>query len=346
MRVQIMSAIMELLRQQKGSAVKLPPVTDLAGDPAGRPHSKLFGGRHVVATRRVALSQKSAVQYPTISLYAISFLKKWGLSLFFLASLWTRPLNAAELELFAGAASKPATDELVKLFEAETGDKVRVYFGGSGSMLSQMKIAQRGDIYFPGSPDFMSRAKQDGLIIPETEKIVAYLIPAINVQKGNPKGIKALSDLGRSDVRVAIGNPRSVCVGLYAVEVIEHAKLTGEIKPRVIGYAESCEKTANLVALNGADAVMGWSVFESWSPEKIETILLQPDQIPRIGYVPIAVSTLSKNVDLAKKFVAYACSDKGKKIFEKWGYLTREEDARKYAPNAAIGGDYVLPAGW
>ena len=265
---------------------------------------------------------------------------------FLLAFLCARPLNAAELELFAGAASKPATDEVVKLFESETGHKVRVYFGGSGSMLSQMKIAQRGDIYFPGSPDFMSRAKREGLIVADTEKIVAYLIPSITVQKGNPKGIKGLRDLARADVRVAIGNPRSVCVGLYAVEVLEHAKLTAEVKPRVIGYAESCEKTANLVALNGADAVMGWSVFESWNPEKIETILLQPDQIPRIGYMPIAVSSLSKNVDLAKKFVEYACSDKGKKIFEKCGYLTREEDARKYAPNAAIGGDYSLPEGW
>jgi molybdate transport system substrate-binding protein len=276
----------------------------------------------------------------------VSVGKIWAAILFLLIMLCAHPLNAAELELFAGAASKPATEELVKLFEAETDHEVRVFFGGSGSVLSQMKIAKRGDLYFPGSPDFMSRAKQDGLIVTDTEKIIAYLIPAINVRRGNPEGIKTLKDLARPGVRVAIGNPRSVCLGLYAVEIFEHAKMTAEVKPRIIGYTESCEKLANLLTLNGADAILGWRVFESWNPEKMETILLQPDQIPRISYMPIAVSSLSKNVEVAKQFIDFACSKKGKKIFEKWGYLTREEDARKYAPNAVIGGDYVLPEGW
>ncbi|RJP64523.1 MAG: molybdate ABC transporter substrate-binding protein [Candidatus Abyssobacteria bacterium SURF_17] len=260
--------------------------------------------------------------------------------------LWCGNALAEEIEVFAGAASKPPTEEIARLFESETGHTVRLYFGGSGSVLSQMKIAGRGDIYFPGSPDFMSRAKQDGLVVVETEQIVAYLVPAINVQRGNPKGIKVLGDLGRDDVRVAIGNPRSVCVGLYAVEIVEAAGLGDEIKPRIVGYAESCEKTANLVALKAVDAVLGWREFESWNPEKIETVLLPPGQIPRIGYIPIAVSSLSKHVKIAEQFIEYCCSDTGKKIFEKWGYLTREEQARAYAPRAALGGDYALPEGW
>jgi molybdate transport system substrate-binding protein len=264
----------------------------------------------------------------------------------FLALLWTCAVYAAELECFAGSASKPATQELVELFEAETGHKVNLYFGSSGNLLSQMKISHRGDLYFPGSPDYMKRAKQDGIIVTETETIVAYLVPAINVHRGNPKGIESLEDLARSDVRVAIGNPHHVCVGLYAVEILQHTNLEATVKPRIIGYTESCAKTANIVALNGADAVLGWRVFESWNPEKIETVLLHPDQIPRISYMPIAVSTLSKNVELARQFIEYACSEKGKKIFEKWGYLTHEVNARKYAPNATIGGDYALPEQW
>lgn len=256
------------------------------------------------------------------------------------------PAVAAELELFAGSASKPATQELARLFEADTRHKVSIYFGSSGSVLSQMKMAKRGDIYLPGSPDYMNRAKTDGVVIPETERFIAYLIPAINVQKGNPRGIKSLEDLAREDVRVSIANPSHVCVGLYAVEILEHTNLTDKVKPRIIGYTESCAKTANLVAMNGADAILGWRVFESWNPDRIETILLKPDQTPRISYIPIAVSTFSSNPDLAKQFIEYACSEKGKETFKKWGYLSREEDARKYSSNAKIGGDFDLPKGW
>lgn len=256
------------------------------------------------------------------------------------------PASAAELELFVGSASKPAIEEIVALFEAETGHSVKLFLGSSGNLLSQMKIAGRGDIYLPGSSDYMERAKRDGLIVGETENIVAYLIPAINVQKGNPKGITGLKDLARNDVRAAIANPRHVCVGLYAVEVLENAELSAEVKPNLIGYTDSCAKTANMVALGAADAVMGWRVFESWNPDRIETVLIAPAQLPRIGYIPIALTTLSEDVDTAKRFIELAGSETGRKIFEKWGYITREEDARRYAPEAKIGGDYVLPEGW
>ncbi len=67
----------------------------------------------------------------------------------------------------------------------------------------------------------MEMAKRESLVFPESEKVVVYLVPAINVQKGNPKGIYTLKDLTREGVRVAIANPETVCVGTYAVEIIE-----------------------------------------------------------------------------------------------------------------------------
>lgn len=269
-----------------------------------------------------------------------------AIGIFLLVLSRGRVADAAELVLFAGAASKPATQELVEHFEAVTGHDVRIQFGNSGHVLFQMKTSRRGDIYFPGSPDFMDQARRESLIIPETIRIVTYLIPAINVQRGNPKKIESLKDLARRDVKVAIGNPHTVIVGMYAVEILNHANLEAEVRPRIVGYTESCAKTINLLTLKAVDAILGWRVHESWNPQSIETILLPPDQIPRISYMPIAVSSFSKNVECAAEFVEYACSKEGNRIFEKWGYLTREEHARKYAPDAVIGGDYTLPEGW
>ncbi|RJP22864.1 MAG: molybdate ABC transporter substrate-binding protein [Candidatus Abyssobacteria bacterium SURF_5] len=270
------------------------------------------------------------------------------IALFLSAFLHFAPLeaNAEELEFFAGSASKPATEELVKAFETQTGHSIKVYFGSSGSLLSQMKIVKRGDLYFPGSPDFMKLAINEGAVVPETDRIVTYLIPAINVQKGNPRNIKELQDLAREGLRVSIGNPHHVCVGLYAVEIMEHAGLAASIKPNIKGYTESCAKTANMVAVNGVDAILGWRVFQYWNPGQIETVMLQPDQIVRISYMPIAISAFSKKRALAQQFIDFACSDTGKRIFEKWGYVTNEEQARALAPHARIGGDYILPESW
>ena len=128
---------------------------------------------------------------------------------------------ASSLMVFAGAASKPPAEEAAKAFEARTGVKVDLIFGGSGYVLSQMILGKKGDVYFPGSSDYMELAKKKQAVFPDTEKIIVYLVPAINVQKGNPKNIKTMKDLTRPGLKVAIANPEGVCVGAYAIEIIQ-----------------------------------------------------------------------------------------------------------------------------
>ncbi|MGI9952069.1 molybdate ABC transporter substrate-binding protein [Moorellaceae bacterium AZ2] len=256
------------------------------------------------------------------------------------------PPASQEIAVFAGSASKPPLEEVAAQFEARTGIKVSLTFGGSGAVLSQMKLSKQGDIYLPGSSDFMELAKKEGVVLPETERIVVYLVPAINVPKGNPKGIKGLEDLAKPGIKVGLARPDTVCVGLYGAEILEKAGIDAQVKKNIVTYAESCEKVANLVALGQVDAVLGWEVFASWNPDKIETIYLPPEKVPRIGYIPVAVSSYTTKRNLAQQFIDYLTSEEGKSIFKKWGYLTTEEEARKLAPRATIGGEYHLQSPW
>lgn len=258
--------------------------------------------------------------------------------------------SSAKLLLFAGAASKPATEEVVKAFQEKFKIPADVIFGGSGFVLSQMKLSKRGDIYFPGSSDFMEVAKREGLVYPESEKIVAYLVPAINVQKGNPRRIASLKDLTKKGIRLAIANPEMVCVGTYAVEIIEknlNAQEKKSLRRNLVSYTESCEKTANVISLRAVDAVIGWSVFQYWDPERVETVYLRPDEIPRIGYIPIAISKFTQDRALAQTFVDFILSPQGKSIFRKYNYLMDLQEARRFTKSdTPVGGEYVLPKEW
>jgi len=262
------------------------------------------------------------------------------------ATVLAGPSHAETLVAFLGSATKPAMDEINRLFTSRTGVDVTAQYGGSGKLLAQMQLSHTGDVYLSGSPDFMEKAKREGFVDSSTEKIIAYLVPAITVQTGNPKNIKSLQDLSNDSISLVIANPQSVCVGLYAVEVFEASKLSVLIKPRIRSYVESCEQTANVIALGAADAVMGWDVFEHWNPDKIQTIFLKPDEISRIAYIPLAVSTFTQNRKRAEEYIDLVISAEGKAIFKKWGYLTDEQEARAYAPHARIGGEYTLPEGW
>lgn len=271
---------------------------------------------------------------------------------FLLCSLLTASLcQAAEpLLAYVGAASKPPTEEVAKLYEEKTGTKVDLIFGGSGYVLSQMKLARQGDLYFPGSSDYMEKAKRDGDVLPDTEKVIVYLVSAINVQKGNPHQIRSLKDLTRPGLKVAIANPEGVCVGAYAVEILENEFSPDEMaafRKNLVNYSESCEKTATAISLKMADAVIGWSVFEHWDPERIETVRLNKDEIPRIGYIPIAISTFTKNREAAQSFIDFLTGPEGRSVFAKYQYFATAAEASSYiGEKKPIGGEYVVPAAW
>ena len=268
-----------------------------------------------------------------------------------LVLLATGPVLAAgRLLVYAGAASKPPTEEAARLYEEQTGVAVDVVFGGSGYVLSQMKLAKQGDLYFPGSSDYMEKAKRDGDVFAETEKVIVYLVPAINVQKGNPRGVRTLEDLTKPGLRVAIANPEGVCVGAYAVEIIERElspQAKAAFKRNLANYTESCEKTATAISLKMADAVVGWRVFQHWDPDRIETIPLPKEQILRIGYIPIAVAKYTKQRAEAQQFIDFLTGPDGQKIFAKYHYFATPDDAFAWlGERKPVGGEYVVPADW
>mgnify|MGYP000114246516 CR=1 FL=1 len=248
------------------------------------------------------------------------------------------------LEGFCGSAGKPALEECARAFEEKTGIRVNLHFSGSGTMLAKLKMSKKGDFYIPGSPDYMARARKEGIVIPETESKVAYLVPAILVPAGNPGEVRELPDLAGHESELGIGNPRAVCVGLYAVEVLEENGLLDDVRVRIAVQARSCSATASLAAMDQVDAILGWRVFGKWQPKKIDIVSLESGNIPRLAYIPAAVSTYSDNRELVERFIGFLNSPQGREIFTEWGYAATERAAREYAPNADIGGRYELPA--
>lgn len=277
------------------------------------------------------------------------FLNKTLKSILFLIIflfLTTFSFAGESLLIFAGSASKPVLEEINRNFENENKVKVEVNFGGSGTILSQMKLAKKGDVYIPGSSDFMEKAKAEKLVLPETEERIAYLVPCICVPKDNPKNINSLEGLADKDLKIGIGVPQTVCAGLYAAEIMEASGLKEKIKPQIVTYAESCEKTASLIVMKNVDAVFGWDVFENWAPDKIKSVPIELKYLKRIGYIPAVVSKYSENKTLALKYIKYLKTPEVQSIIRKNGYITDEEELKRNYPGIEIGGIYSLPEGW
>jgi molybdate transport system substrate-binding protein len=247
------------------------------------------------------------------------------------------------ITVFCGAANKPAMEEIAALYEREHGIEVNLILGGSGTLLSQMELSRSGEIYAPGSPDFVIAAERRQQIIPGSARIVAYLVPGIITPAGNPAGIHALEDLARPGVTVSIGNPETVCLGLYGVELLEQSDLLEPVLENVVTFGASCSKLVNLAAMAQVDAVIGWRACESWNPERMTYVPIAADKLPRLSYVPITIPVHTRDRRMSEAFIEFVLSERGKAIYREHGYLTEEAEARRFAPEAVIGGEYTLP---
>jgi len=251
---------------------------------------------------------------------------------------------SGSITIFCGSASKPAMTEIAAAFEQETGVETELIFGGSGTLLAQMELSRKGDIYLPGSSDYIIIAERKGQLIEDSDRVVAYLVPAIITPAGNPAGIHRLEDLARPGVRVGIGNPETVCLGLYSIELLDKAGLLDDVLPNLATFGASCSKTANLTTMGHVDAVLGWRVFHHWNPNRIGQQPIAPERIPRISTIPISIPIHARDVALSERFIDFTLSPPSQAVYRKYGYLTDKAQALELAPAATIGGEYTLPA--
>jgi molybdate transport system substrate-binding protein len=221
---------------------------------------------------------------------------------------------------FVGAASKPPSTEAKEAFERANPDiVVDMTFGGSGTLLNQMALEETGDIYMPGSDDYMEKAEAQQAVDPETRSIVAYLVPSICVQAGNPKNIQSLSDLARPGITVGLAKAGAVCLGDVAEEILENAGLLEQVRRNVITYAGSCDQTQQLVQLGEVDAVIGWDAFKHWAPADIDIVPIAPEHL-RVRNIPAAIAVYSQHREEAQRFIDFLTSEEGKEIFSRHGY--------------------------
>ena len=251
--------------------------------------------------------------------------------------------ETGSITVFCGSANKPAMEEITTLFEHEKKINVNMIFGGSGTLLSQIELSKKGEIYLPGSPDYIIIGERKKLLIEDSDRIVSYLVPAIITPAGNPAGVHSLKDLTREGLRVGIGNPETVCLGLYGIEILGKNGLLKAVMKNVVTFGGSCSKTANLAALNKVDAILGWRVFHFWNPDRMDFIPIAQEHISRISYIPISIPVFTRDKDLSKTFIDFVLSTRGKDIYKKYGYISSLEKAREFAPRAQVGGEYSLP---
>ena len=219
-----------------------------------------------------------------------------------------------ELVMFCAAGMKSPVTRIAEQFEKERSVKVRLQFGGSGTLLGNLQIAA-GDIYLAADSSYIDEASKRGFVS-ETMP-VAFMKAGFGVPQGNPKDLASLTDLKKPDLRAAIGNPDATSVGKFTKKILSRHGVWTQFTPAV--QFPTVNELANALKLDTVDVAILWDAVAHQYPD-VDFVSL-PEFDAEEKDITVAVLKNSQNQELAVEFCRYLTSaEKGLVIFQEEGY--------------------------
>ncbi len=245
----------------------------------------------------------------------------------------------APLVVFAGAGFRRPIEIAAERFRGVAPSELT--FAGSGCLLAQAELSGKGDLFIPGELLYIEQARARGLAGEPVP--LAVLRPVIAVARGNPLAIRGLADLARPGLRIGLGDPKSVAVGIVAERLLAGRPDREAILDRVRSRALNVNEIATQIALGALDAGIVWDATVPLFTGKLEAVV-PPESAAQRSVVAGAVLATARNRAAAAAFLAFLASEEGAAIFRQQGYVPFRDDpgaaallAAEAAPAAAGG---------
>jgi len=226
-------------------------------------------------------------------------------------------LKQNNLHIFSAGAVAPPIKKCAREFKAESGTEFEFTVGKAENLMEEIAETKEGDLLTCGSEFILDHAQLKGLVLKETRKSLGSRTSAILVQTGNPKKIESMSDLAREGIRIGVSV--SGCLTGVWDDLATKAGLAEQIRKNTLAYADGCGELMSLVNKKQVDAILGWDAFKNLNMQTMDIIELPKDlQVHRS--TATGVITFSKNKELSMKFIGFLVSEKGKKVYEEYGW--------------------------
>lgn len=217
--------------------------------------------------------------------------------------------------VFAAASLTESFDDLqTSLKSFDPGLAVTYNYGSSGALVTQIQQGAPADVIATADTDTMNRLSDARLV--KAPVVFAENRLEILVAPGNPKGVKALSDLARSDLKVVLGDD-TVPVGKYGAQALAAAVVT--VKP--VSKEVDVKAAVAKVTSGEADASIVYVTDVTAAGSKGQGVDI-PDAQNVIAQYPIAVVAATKNRAAAAAFVDSVVKGAGQTVLRQRGFLS------------------------
>jgi molybdate transport system substrate-binding protein len=265
-----------------------------------------------------------------------------GLLLFFNSKEKSQVVDKNPLVVYCAAGIKQAVDSITKQYEREYGVSVQLQYGGSGTLLSNIRVSKMGDLFIAADESYMTIAKDQNLV--DETIALARQTPVIGVLKGNPKNIRTIRDLLRPDVQVALANPDAASIGKLTKQILQKSGEWDALNKHVKVFKPTVNDVANDVKLKAVDAAILWDATASQYPE------LEVVRLPVLEAAPqqvmAGVLKSARNPTASLRFARYlAAPEKGYAEFKRGGYQSVDGDTWAEVPRLNLFSGAMLRPG-
>ncbi len=225
-------------------------------------------------------------------------------------------LNAsAKISLTIGAASSLSNvmKELKMEFEKQNPKiKLKMTFAATGTIRMQISNGAPIDIFASANSNFGGNGNYAKILDEKSIKLIC--MNALVFVAGKNISLLKVKRLG-------IGNPAYVPAGKYAKKLLKSEKLWNKIKDRII-QGNNVRQVLSWLEQGAVDGGFVYATDAAMS-SKLKIIKKYTVISGKKLIYPVAMTKACSDKVAAAKFISFLNSDKAKKIFNKYGFITK-----------------------
>lgn len=226
-------------------------------------------------------------------------------------------VQADTVTVFAAVSVQTALDQVVARYEAASGDKVVVSYGGSAALARQIVAGAPADIFISAAEEWMDVVEVDGLIRAGTRRnFLGNTLVLIGGRERVADGFDVVALLGEG--KLAMGMVEAVPAGQYGKQALSALGVWAQVERQVV-QVENVRQALALVARG--EAALG-VVYGSDAVAEARVSVL--GVFPEASHAPIVypVAVMAQAGPAAEGFMAALRA--ARPVFEAQGFKVLE----------------------
>jgi len=239
---------------------------------------------------------------------------------FLLACLITSAACAETITVAVAISLKDALSKLAAQYQAATGERVEFTFGSSGQLATQIANGAPIDLFISAASKQVDDLAKAGVIDDKTRRVIAGNALVLIVPPDSKSPSESVKALVRGEVtRIAVGEPRSVPAGQYAVQALKAAGVADAVKEKLV-LGTNVRQVLDYVQRGEVSAGLVYATDARIAGEKVRVVctIEEKDHEPII--YPAALVKASKRQAAATRFLDFLVSEKGQAGLKEFGF--------------------------